>query len=73
MSGLFRANIMFADICAVKGTESIPTVSSSIGKLRQFLSDNKSKDNAYGKAANGTLPLVVHADNKVHSRISYHL
>jgi hypothetical protein len=32
--------------------------------LRQILDENKGKDNVYGKAANGSLPLVVHAENE---------
>ncbi|KAF4626832.1 hypothetical protein G7Y89_g11326 [Cudoniella acicularis] len=47
----------------VKG-DALPTVSSGIAKLRQILSENGGKDNIYGKAANGSIPLVVHADNE---------
>lgn len=47
------------------GTESIPTISSEMTELRLILDENKEKDNVYGKAANGTIPLVVHADNEV--------
>ncbi|KAL2065685.1 hypothetical protein VTL71DRAFT_3355 [Oculimacula yallundae] len=47
-----------------KGTDSLPTISSEILKLREIIDENKSKDNIYGKAANGTIPLVIHADNE---------
>lgn len=50
------------------GSPHTPTVSSSIAKLRKIL-DNRGKDNLYGKAADGKLPVVVHADNKVCSSI----
>ncbi|KAG9237926.1 hypothetical protein BJ875DRAFT_452450 [Amylocarpus encephaloides] len=44
--------------------DNLPTISSEIQKLRQILSDNKGKDNIYGQAANGSIPLAVHADNE---------
>ncbi|KAK0112059.1 hypothetical protein ONS96_001319 [Cadophora gregata f. sp. sojae] len=47
-----------------KGTDSLPTLSSEISKLREILVENDKKDNIYGKAINGTIPLVVHADNE---------
>jgi hypothetical protein len=44
--------------------DKLPTVSSGIAKLRQFLTENKEKDSIYGRAANGSFPLVVHAENE---------
>lgn len=49
-------------------TTKVSTVSSAISKLRQLLTDNEDKSNVYGAAANGSLPLVVHAENEVTSR-----
>jgi hypothetical protein len=49
--------------------DPVPTISSEIGKLRQILSENAGKDNVYGKAADGTFPLVVHAQNEVYTII----
>lgn len=49
----------------------MPTVSAAITKLRQFLSQNKSKDDIYGKAVNGTIPLVVHVENEVRTRLLF--
>jgi len=37
-------------------------------KLRKILADNVGKDSIYGKVANGTIPVVVHADSKVCGR-----
>lgn len=51
----------------IVATNSLPTISSAISKLRQILSENSGKDNIYAKAANGSLPLVVEADNEVRS------
>ena len=45
--------------------ETIPTISSAIAKLHEILSDNGGKDSVYGRGANGSLPIVVHVDNKV--------
>ena len=50
--------------------DTLSTISSEIGKLRQILSENTGKDNVYGKAANGTFPLVVHVQNEVYNTIS---
>ncbi|KAG4443289.1 hypothetical protein IFR05_001233 [Cadophora sp. M221] len=47
-----------------KGTDSLPTISSEISKLRELIVENQGGDNIYGKAANGSIPLVVHADNE---------
>lgn len=49
------------------GSDSLPTVSSGIHKLREIISENQAADNVYGSAANGTLPLVVHVENEVGS------
>ena len=46
-------------------TDSVPTVSSAIEKLRRILTDNRGKGNVYGRATNGSLPLVIHAENEV--------
>jgi imidazolonepropionase-like amidohydrolase len=45
--------------------ETLPTISSGIYKLRQILAENKEKDNIYGKASRGEIPLVVHANDEV--------
>lgn len=45
--------------------DKLPTVSSAVAKLRQFLVENKEKDNIYGRAVNGSFPLVVHVENEV--------
>jgi hypothetical protein len=46
-------------------TESVSTVSTGIQKLRELISENKDKDNIYGRAANGTFPLVINVENEV--------
>lgn len=53
------------------GSQSTPTISSAVAKLRKILSENEGKDNIYGRASNGSLPLVVHADNKVSYDLSF--
>lgn len=45
-------------------TEAMSTVSTSVAKLRRIPSDNKGKDNIYGKAFDGSIPLIIHAENK---------
>jgi hypothetical protein len=40
----------------------------AISKVRQILLDNKQKDNIFGSVANGTLPLVIHVENKASSK-----
>ncbi|GAD92509.1 conserved hypothetical protein [Paecilomyces variotii No. 5] len=47
-----------------KGSEQTPTVSTAVARLRKILFENKGKDSIYGKAANGTIPIVVHSQNK---------
>lgn len=49
---------------SAKDGQGTPTISSEIAKLRKILKDNIGKDNVYGRAANGSLPLVVRAENK---------
>ncbi|TVY81685.1 hypothetical protein LSUE1_G002182 [Lachnellula suecica] len=45
-------------------TDSISSVSAGISKLRQIISDNGEKDNIYGRAVNGSFPLVVNVENE---------
>ncbi len=47
------------------GADSTPTISSAVSKLRKILADNEGNDSIYGRAANGTIPIVVHVDSKV--------
>lgn len=47
------------------GADYTPTISSAIMKLRKILADNGGKDSVYGKAANGTIPIVVQVESKV--------
>jgi hypothetical protein len=47
------------------GTDSLPTISSGISKLRNIINENQHEGNIYGRAANGSFPLVVHAENEV--------
>lgn len=47
-----------------KDGDNIPSISTAVAKLRKILTDNKEKDNVYGKVINGSMPLVVHAENK---------
>lgn len=46
-------------------TESVPTVSTGIQKLREVILENTDRDNIYGSVANGTFPLVVNVQNEV--------
>jgi imidazolonepropionase-like amidohydrolase len=46
------------------GSDSTPSISLAVAKLRHILLDNKAKDNVFRLAANGTLPLVIHTDDK---------
>ncbi|CEP11985.1 hypothetical protein [Parasitella parasitica] len=48
---------------AVK-SDSIPTVSSQIGFLREIFTDNINMENRYGQAARGEIPLIIMVDNK---------
>jgi hypothetical protein len=52
-------------LIAITGADSTPTISSAIMKLRMILADNGENDSVYGKAANGTIPVVIHAESKV--------
>ena len=45
--------------------DSLPTISSGIEKLRQVIIDSQGKDSVYGRAVNGSFPLVVDVDNEV--------
>ena len=64
--GIFRDDVAL-DFTLGQGAkgESTPTVSSGIEMLRKILVENKGKNTLYGKAVNGSLPVVVHVDNKV--------
>jgi len=42
---------------------AVPTVSGQIALLRKILTENADKDNIYGSAANGTIPLVIATDS----------
>jgi len=42
---------------------AVPTVSSQINVLRRILKANLDKENSYGAAANGALPLVIDTDS----------
>lgn len=44
---------------------SVPTISSAVAKIRNILSDHLGQDNIYGLGANGTIPVVITAQNKV--------
>jgi hypothetical protein len=57
-------------LSTMTGADSTPTISSAVMKLRKILADNMGKDSIYGKAANGTILVVVHADSKVCGRYS---
>jgi hypothetical protein len=52
-------------LIAMIGSDSTPTISSAILKLRKIIADNDGKDGIYGQAANGTIPVVVHVESKV--------
>jgi imidazolonepropionase-like amidohydrolase len=43
---------------------SLSTISSAVAKLRQIITENTNKDNVYGRAANGSFPLVVYVENE---------
>ena len=45
-------------------TNTQSTISGAVGKLRRILFENKGKDSIYGRAADGDIPVVVHAVNK---------
>lgn len=55
---VYKVNVILAN-------DAIATISTAVAKLRKILSDNKGKNNIYGTAANGSIPLVVHVENKV--------
>jgi hypothetical protein len=46
-------------------SDSTPSISSAVSKLRHILRDNNSTNNIFGSAAKGSMPLVIHANNKV--------
>jgi len=64
--GIFQDEVAlhFAVGQAAKESESISTVSTAIAQLRKILVENKGKESIYGKAANGSIPLIVHVENK---------
>lgn len=45
-------------------SSQFPTISSQISFLRQIFTDNLQKDNRYGQAARGEIPLIVRVDSK---------
>ncbi len=49
----------------MRGKGGLSSVSAGISKLRQIVFENKDKDNVFGSAANGSIPLVVHVENEV--------
>ncbi|KAL1966639.1 hypothetical protein VTN77DRAFT_4050 [Rasamsonia byssochlamydoides] len=63
--GIFKDDVALHFVVGqdAKGSTT-PTVSSSIAKLRKILSDNRGKDTIFGKAADGKIAVVVHAENK---------
>ncbi|KAF1988789.1 hypothetical protein K402DRAFT_373086 [Aulographum hederae CBS 113979] len=64
--GIFQSDVGLHFVVGqdAKETDATPTVSMAVAKLRQILTENKSKDNMYGAAANGSIPLVIHTENK---------
>jgi hypothetical protein len=52
-------------LTTLTASEATPSISLAVSTLRKILRDNKDKNNIFTRAANGSIPLVVHADNKV--------
>ncbi|KAK6580721.1 hypothetical protein PZA11_006957 [Diplocarpon coronariae] len=47
-----------------KGTDFLPTISSEVSQLRELIIESQGMENVLGQAANGSIPLVVYADNE---------
>lgn len=64
--GVFQDDVALHLVVGQSSKKSVytPTISSAIAELRKILLSNKEKDNIYGRAINGSLPLVVHTENK---------
>ncbi|KAH8594054.1 hypothetical protein B0O99DRAFT_185628 [Bisporella sp. PMI_857] len=62
--GVFKEEVAVHFVLGQQNAESISTVSTSVAKLRKIIADNNGKDNVYGRVANGSIPLVVKAQNK---------
>ncbi|RFU34480.1 hypothetical protein B7463_g1891, partial [Scytalidium lignicola] len=64
--GIFQDDVALHFVVGqgAKADETIPTVSTATAKIRKILFDNQGKDNIYGRVEGGSLPLVVHVENK---------
>ena len=64
--GIFQDDVALHFVVGqnAKGSKEKTTISEGIAKLRRVLSENEGKDSVYGKAADGKLPVIVHAKNK---------
>jgi hypothetical protein len=67
---LLRGFIHLLTNLSLLASSSTPSISLAIAKLRQILTESHGKANIYRTIANGSLPLVVEADNKVRIVIS---
>ena len=68
---LFQDEVGLHFVVGQDAKASTETVSAAVAKLRKLLVDNVGKENIYGAAVKGRIPLVVHTENKVnHKRCS---
>lgn len=65
-TGIFKEDVAlhFAIGQISRGQKTASTISAAISKLRKILTDNNGKENIYGRAANGDIPLLIHVQNK---------
>ncbi|KAF2092364.1 composite domain of metallo-dependent hydrolase [Rhizodiscina lignyota] len=63
--GIFQSDVAVHLVIGQDAKDGdIATVSTAVAKLRKILKDNSAEDNMYGKVVNGSIPLIIHVENK---------
>ena len=62
--GIFQDEVALHFLIGQEAKANSKSISDAVAKLRKILSKDDGKKSIYGKAANGEIPLVVHAVNK---------
>ncbi|QDS74888.1 hypothetical protein FKW77_003653 [Venturia effusa] len=64
--GIFQSEVGLHFVIGqqAKSTNSLSSISAQVSKLRQILKSSKNMDSVFGAAKNGTIPLVIHTENK---------
>ncbi|TID14531.1 carbohydrate esterase family 9 protein-like protein [Venturia nashicola] len=64
--GIFQSEVGLHFIIGqrAKNTNSLSSISAEVAKLRQILKSGENMESVFGAARNGTIPLVIHTENK---------